>query len=186
VSIRRLPFVSATRVTHAHPETLSAALVHANAVALALETAPSALDPQAFLAELRRRAREEPSWVDAALLGVSALLDRAAGHVEVGRALGTSPLARESVFSALWAFLSGGASYRAAVETAARLGGDVDSICAMTGALAGALHGMGGIPAEWLRNLDHERPGVPEWLELCDQLSRVVPRDPATLHDSTR
>ncbi len=145
---------------------------------LALQTDALALDAAAFLAELRRRARDLPPWADAALLRVGELVDRAANHVEAGRALGTSPLARESVFAALWAFLSSAATYAGAVTSAALLGGDVDSICAMTGALAGALHGMNGMPVSWLRNLDHERPNIEELLELCDDLSQTLPRDP--------
>jgi ADP-ribosylglycohydrolase len=42
------------------------------------------------------------------------------------------------------------------------LGGDVDTICALTGALAGALCGHAGLPGQWLTNLAHERPGVDE------------------------
>lgn len=169
----------ATRVTHTHHEAVSAARVHANAIALVLETQAAAFDLQSFLVELRRRVRDQPPWVEAALLRVAALLDRTASHLEAGHALGTSPLARESVFAALWAFLSNTTTYAATVTSAAKLGGDVDSICAMAGALAGALHGLNNMPRGWLENLGHERPSINELLSLCDDLSRTVLRDPA-------
>ena len=62
-----------------------------------------------------------------------------------------------------------------AVTAAALLGGDVDSICAMSGALAGAVHGLSGIPVSWLKKLDHERPSVEEMMALCDEVNRVSP-----------
>jgi poly(ADP-ribose) glycohydrolase ARH3 len=165
----------ATKITHTHEEALSAARVHASAIALALETPSSGLDSQAFLVELQRRAHGEPAWIEETLLQIAALVERGAGHLEAGRTLGTSPLARESVLAALWAFLASGATYPGAVTAAAHLGGDVDSICAMAGALAGAVHGLSGIPVSWLKKLDHERPSVEEMIALCDEVSRVSP-----------
>ncbi|MCL4865530.1 MAG: ADP-ribosylglycohydrolase family protein [Gemmatimonadales bacterium] len=46
-----------------------------------------------------------------------------------------------------------GESFRDAVLLAANLGGDADTIAAVTGQLAGAIHGMEGIPPEWLARL---------------------------------
>ena len=71
-------------------------------------------------------------------------------------------LAVEAVPAALWAFLRGAPSFEQSILWAARLGGDVDTICALTGALAGALCGRTGLPARWLDNLHHERPAVAE------------------------
>ena len=137
------------------------------------ESPASDVDPQAFLTELRRRVHDLPAWVSAALIEVAELLRGGATPREASRALGSGPLARESVFSALWAFLSSREAYPAAVTTAALLGGDVDSICAMTGALAGALHGKSGIPETWLQNLGHESPTVNEMLDLCARLGET-------------
>lgn len=170
----------ATRVTHTHHEAVSSARVHANALALALETPASANDAQAFLAELRRRMLDQPPWVDGALLRVAGLLERTASHLDASRMLGTSPFARESVFAALWAYLSSPATYEAVITSAARLGGDTDSICAMAGALAGARLGMSCIPPGWLQNLAHERPSIDELLVLCDDLNLTVPHDSET------
>jgi len=46
-----------------------------------------------------------------------------------------------------------GRTFREAVLLAANLGGDADTMAAVTGQLAGAMHGMEGIPAEWLARL---------------------------------
>lgn len=44
-------------------------------------------------------------------------------------------------------------SYREAVELAVNLGGDTDTIGAITGSLAGLYYGYEGIPAEWIEDL---------------------------------
>ena len=44
-------------------------------------------------------------------------------------------------------------NFRDAVLTAANLGDDSDSVCAVAGQLAGALYGLSAIPPEWLSRL---------------------------------
>lgn len=51
---------------------------------------------------------------------------------------------------AIYAFLKHPDDYRTAVESVIRLGGDTDSVAAVTGALVGARVGKAGIPKEWL------------------------------------
>jgi ADP-ribosyl-[dinitrogen reductase] hydrolase len=51
---------------------------------------------------------------------------------------------------AIYAFLKHSDDYRTAVESVIRLGGDTDTVAAITGALVGARVGKAGIPKEWL------------------------------------
>lgn len=51
---------------------------------------------------------------------------------------------------AIYAFLRHPDDYRTAVESVIRLGGDTDTVAAITGALVGARVGKAGIPKEWL------------------------------------
>ncbi|MEU2857074.1 ADP-ribosylglycohydrolase family protein [Streptomyces mirabilis] len=60
--------------------------------------------------------------------------------------------------SALWAVRSTG-SYEDAVRAAVDLGGDTDTVAAVTGGLAGAVHGVGGIPEPWMAALHVPLPG---------------------------
>lgn len=92
--------------------------------------------------------------------------------------LGTSTMAVESVSAALWSFASTHETFEAAVRSAALLGGDVDSICSLVGALAGALHGATGIDAQWVANLARERPSPAEILALADAVHALVARAP--------
>jgi ADP-ribosyl-[dinitrogen reductase] hydrolase len=48
-------------------------------------------------------------------------------------------------------------------------GGDTDTIGAMAGALAGALHGTAWLPARWYDNVE----GRDEIVELAQRLARV-------------
>lgn len=60
--------------------------------------------------------------------------------------------------SALWALRTTG-SYESAVAAAIDLGGDTDTVAAVTGALAGAVHGPDAIPARWTEPLHVPLPG---------------------------
>ncbi|MDZ4257687.1 MAG: ADP-ribosylglycohydrolase family protein [Gemmatimonadales bacterium] len=59
-----------------------------------------------------------------------------------------------------------GRNFREAVLLAANLGGDADSIAAVTGQIAGAIWGVEGIPPEWLERLAM-RERVMELAERC-------------------
>lgn len=63
-------------------------------------------------------------------------------------AIRSSGYVAHSLEAALWC-VAGTGSYRDAVLLAANLGDDADTTAAITGQLAGALHGAAGIPAEW-------------------------------------
>jgi poly(ADP-ribose) glycohydrolase ARH3 len=131
----------ATRVTHAHPEAVDAALRQAHLVAMAV------FEPARF-----------------------ACLIAANAGAAIAGACGTSTFARESVPAAHAAFFRSHTTFQHAVTTAASLGGDVDSICCIVECLAGALHGLSGIPATWLQAIEHESPSVDELCDLADNL----------------
>ena len=58
----------------------------------------------------------------------------------------------DSLEAALWCFLRG-RSFRESVLMAANLGDDADTTAAVCGQLAGAYHGLSGIPTSWLDTL---------------------------------
>jgi ADP-ribosyl-[dinitrogen reductase] hydrolase len=49
--------------------------------------------------------------------------------------------------------VTGATHYRSAITRAIQGGGDTDTVAAITGALAGALHGVSGIPLSWQRKV---------------------------------
>lgn len=60
--------------------------------------------------------------------------------------------------SALWAVRTT-STYEDAVRTAVDLGGDTDTVAAVTGALAGAVHGIDAVPPRWTDPLHVPLPG---------------------------
>lgn len=58
----------------------------------------------------------------------------------------------DTLEAVLWVFLNA-SSYREAIIASINLGGDTDTIGAITGSLAGILYGYGSIPQEWLHQL---------------------------------
>ncbi|MFD9278294.1 ADP-ribosylglycohydrolase family protein [Streptomyces mirabilis] len=60
--------------------------------------------------------------------------------------------------SALWAVRTTG-SYEDAVRAAVDVGGDTDTVAAVTGGLAGAVYGVDGIPGPWVAALHVPLPG---------------------------
>ncbi|WAZ22121.1 ADP-ribosylglycohydrolase family protein [Streptomyces cinnabarinus] len=63
--------------------------------------------------------------------------------------------------SALWA-LRTTASHEEAVRAAVDLGGDTDTVAAVTGGLAGAVYGIGAVPRRWTELLHVPLPGFGE------------------------
>ncbi|HEX8744126.1 MAG TPA: ADP-ribosylglycohydrolase family protein [Thermoleophilaceae bacterium] len=87
-------------------------------------------------------------------------------------AVGTSLLAIESVPAAVGAFAAASGDPLATVRAAVRLGGDTDTIAAMAGALAGALHGYAAQGPDRRALLDRVTP--PALSELAAPLTALA------------
>ncbi|GAA2809679.1 ADP-ribosylglycohydrolase family protein [Streptomyces showdoensis] len=75
--------------------------------------------------------------------------------------------------SALWA-LRTTSSYEEAVCAAVDLGGDTDTVAAVTGILAGAVHGPAAIPARWTAALHVPLPGFGDRVLRADDLRALA------------
>ncbi len=80
--------------------------------------------------------------------GLEAALERIATRV------GSSGLAVESVPAAIGVFAAARGRPYEAIVAGASIGGDCDTIASMAGALAGAFHGLEGVPADLLARFD--------------------------------
>lgn len=150
-------------ITHAHALGIQGAILQASAVAEASRVAQGApFDTESFLTHLRTTLPSNPDQPEVfpqKLALVEQLLNRTPTVAEVVQTLGNNVTAQGSVPAALYAFLAHSASFAEAVIYAVSLGGDTDTIGAMTGALAGARHGVTGIPADWLEALENGAQG---------------------------
>ena len=167
--LRRVAELSAS-ITHGHPLGKEGAALQAYGVACAVKLEPAGLDTTDFLARLRALVREEGEVYQRKLDAMADLLQSDPSIEEVVETLGNDVRAHTAVPAALYAFLSHGGSFREAVMYAVSLGGDTDTIGAMTGAITGAYHGLEGIPAEWVEALESTEKGRDYVLHLAARL----------------
>lgn len=137
-----------TRITHRDPRAEDAARVVARAARAAAAAPPGG----APVAALAAGCRTEP--LRRALDSVAAALE-AGRHPEarLGWHRGVSGYCVDTVAAAVWAWAAHRRDPAAAIEAAVRLGGDTDSVAAITGGLAGAEGGAGALPEPWLAGL---------------------------------
>lgn len=161
----------AASLTHAHPAGVDGAVVLALAVAMAVRE--GAFGPGAVI-ELARGP-----WETELSHGLAKAADLARTGVDdvamVVEELGHEVTAQRSVPTALWA----AALSTDLPETAsrcARLGGDTDTIGAMSCAVVGAAMGLSSIPRDWLDALEDGERGRSYALELADRLARTTVR----------
>jgi ADP-ribosyl-[dinitrogen reductase] hydrolase len=123
--------------THAAPEAVDACQAFAEILADAIEGRPK---PEVL------RSRAEP------YRGAIGLIMHGGWRSMTRAEIGSSGYVAHSLEAALWC-VDRATDFREAVLMAANLGDDADTTAAVTGQLAGALHGASGIPVEWLRRL---------------------------------
>lgn len=154
--------------THSHPLGIAGALLQARQVAMALSSREERFDPIGFVVSLR--SATESVEFRHRLEAVEWLLERDADVDRVRTRLGANATALGSVATALYGFLANLGSFEDAVVWAVNLGGDTDSIGAMTGAIAGAYHGEHAIPERWLACLEEGEKGASYVRSLADRL----------------
>jgi poly(ADP-ribose) glycohydrolase ARH3 len=139
-------------ITHSHELGLEGAALQACAVALAALAEPGELSITDFLGTLRMFAKPGP--YQGKLKTIIGFLENGASREDVVAKLGNGTSCLESVPTAIYAFLSH-RDFKSAVIYAVSLGGDADTIGAMTGAIAGACYGIEGIPSQWRETVEH-------------------------------
>lgn len=147
-------------ITHAHLLGKEAAVLQAYAVALAIKLDPEqGFDVFSFLDKLKRFLFPEAKIFQEKLEAIRKLLKEKPNEDKVIEILGNDSRSFQSVPTAIYSFLANKDSFKEAVIYVVNLGGDADTIGAMTGAIAGAFHGYEKIPEEWLASLDNAGKG---------------------------
>ncbi|KPL68502.1 crystallin [Erythrobacter sp. SG61-1L] len=126
-----------SRTTHGAVEAVDACVAYAELLADAIAGKPASEVLQARSDDL---AGNIASILAGSWRGKHRDTIRASGYVA------------HSLEASLWSISRSG-TYAEAVLTAANLGEDADTTAAITGQLAGALHGVGAIPPDWLDRL---------------------------------
>jgi len=166
--LREVAYKSST-LTHCHQLGKEGAAVEAYAVALATNTTSDReVDPEVFIQELHNFA-QHPLYRQkiACIRELLGEKDRA----RVVSVLGNGVEALNSVPTAIYCFLRHPRSYKDSVLYAISLGGDTDTIAAMTGAISGAYLGVEAIPGSWRAKLEN-RPYIEALAEKLWQLAK--------------
>ncbi len=130
------------------------AIAGAVAVAIAVRCALDGMDCFELIKEASARASKHDINLGKKI-GLSYRL-RTEQPQEVFIRLGTSYLVYETVPCAFYCFSKHFEEPEKAVIEAANAGGDTDSIACVTGALCGALHGVGSFPQRWINGLENK------------------------------
>lgn len=146
----------ASVVTHRHPLAIDAALAVATAVVHVVSA--STIDQAHFLDEVARsveargpqfagQVRQLGAWLRLAEDGALAAIV-GSGERRGASGFGVPALAVPTVLAALYAFLRSPSDFVATVDCALRVGGDVDTVAAIAGAISGAHNGVDAIPED--------------------------------------
>jgi poly(ADP-ribose) glycohydrolase ARH3 len=157
-------------ITHSHELAKEGAALQAYAVALAVRACSSEdLDSFGFLRKLRRFTRSD--LYAGKLKKMTRLLGENDRSMIINQ-LGNGYEAHNSVPVSIFSFLCS-SSFKESVQFAINLGGDMDTIGAMTGAISGAYYGVKALPRLWKTKLERA-----DYLEhLAKQLHSVYAED---------
>ncbi len=157
-----------SQITHTHQLGMEGAALQAYAVALATDAdSSSRLDSFDFLSRLKVFTRNKVYREK--LEKVEELLNET-NRRRVARELGNGVTAHNSVPTAIHSFLRCKHSFKESVLYAISLGGDIDTIGAMTGAISGAYHGADAIAERWKSKLESR-----DYIErLAERLWKII------------
>ncbi|MEA1963681.1 MAG: ADP-ribosylglycohydrolase family protein [Candidatus Aerophobetes bacterium] len=150
VSLKRAAYES-SKLTHSHILGVEGAALQAYATALAVSIRDS-VRSYAFLKKLENFIKADV--YKRKIEKIEELLSSRADRKEVTRELGNGIEAFNSVPTAIYSFLAN-PNFEEAVVYAVSLGGDSDTIGAMTGAVSGAYWGIEAIPERWRDKLEN-------------------------------
>ena len=168
--LRRVSYES-SRITHAHPLGCEGAALQAKAIAQAIAADPEReLKIEEFIHELIQFLSPAGEIFRKKLEKLKVLLRRSPGKKEVINSLGNDSRTFNSVPTAIYAFLSHYEDFEEALIFAVGLGGDTDTIGAMTGAISGGYHGKRGIPPRWISRLENRGKGRDYIEKLAEKL----------------
>lgn len=175
-----------TRLTHVDPKAEQGALVVARAAGLSnLGCGSTPIEFLRIEAE-RLHGQELGERLSAAHRSLSDGQSPAEFAQAQGWSRGVSGYVNETVPAALYCWAATPQDFRRCVTRAVLLGGDTDSVAAITGAIAGANLGDASIPSEWISQLI-EWPRTAAWMRqlastLADSLAGDLAATPPPMH----
>lgn len=147
-------------ITHTHPLGKQGAALQAYAISRVIcREAGKSLDVELYIKELIEFLKPEGEVYIEKLNVIEKLLPYKSDKEKIASVLGNNSTAPNSVPVAIFSFLSHHESFEDAVVYAVSLGGDTDTIGAMTGAISGGFYGRKAIPERWVSKLENTPKG---------------------------
>lgn len=162
--LREIAYKS-SHITHSHELGKEGAALQAFSIALAVRG-----QKEGMLLELKEFVKNEV--YKEKIRKIELLLDKEVNKKEIISELGNGEVAFNSVPTAIYSFLRFD-NFKDCVVYAVSLGGDTDTIGAMTGAISGAYYGEGAIPKEWVEKLEEGEKGKSYIRWLGEELYRI-------------
>ncbi|MBE0515782.1 MAG: ADP-ribosylglycohydrolase family protein [Methanophagales archaeon] len=160
-TLREIAYKS-SHITHSHELGKEGAALQAFSIALAVRGQQEGM-VSALSEFVRNDVYKEK------IRKIAILLDKEASKKEVIAELGNGEAAFNSVPPAIYSFLRFD-KFEDSVVYAVSLGGDTDTIGAMTGAISGAYYGDGAIPTDWVERLEEGEKGKSYIKRLAEEL----------------
>lgn len=163
---------ASTIITHTDPRAETGALAVAKVVAWCFQSGANERLSRDDLLELLRSCADDPEWRGllnkmAVAIGEQQTVGEFAAVL--GQQQGVSGYVYRTVPVALYAWYRHFGDFEAALSAVFNCGGDTDTVGAITGAMAGAVVGERGIPADWL-------DGIADWPRTITLLRAVADR----------
>lgn len=161
-----------TLLTHSDPKALAGAQAISEIAARVTSGAWPSRPQLSEFANVLESVSEEREWRRAVSCIQEDCLARnplRAAQERFATARGVSGYTLHSVPFALVAWYQYHGDYRATIEAITQAGGDVDTVAAIAGALAGTVSGPDGIPEDWLSHLW-------DWPHSVDYMNRLALR----------
>jgi len=170
--LRKVAYLS-SMITHAHPLGKEGGALQAYAAASALNMPRGQIDTGHFLSNIKEFLAADINIYREKIDRLEYLLETNPTPSEVVNALGNGITCYDSIPAAIYSFLSHHESFESAVVYAVNLGGDTDTIGAMTGAISGAYHGYENIPSRWTEKSENGTKGRDYVISLAEQLYEI-------------
>jgi len=151
-----------SNITHSHELGKEGAALQAFAIALAVRG-----QKEGMLFDLKEFVQHDV--YKEKIRKIEVLLNKDVTKKEIISELGNGEAAFNSVPTAIYSFLRFD-HFEDSVTYAVSLGGDTDTIGAMTGAISGAYYGEGAIPNEWVEKLEEGEKGKSYIKRLAEEL----------------
>lgn len=177
-NVKRYAILSC-KITHLHPEAIAGAVAQAIAVSLAVSYGIRDMPvPRVeFLDRIMKEILDVHAGFAQRLFEIKSIskLHLRDNIQNIAHCFACNVRSIEAVPPAIASFLLTD-SFKDAVVTGINLGGDTDTIGAMTGAMAGAYYGYSQIPEEWIQGLENTAKGRDYVIGLAKKAAETVYR----------